>query len=144
MAKITSFSGSFRFLSNFYPCKVVYEGIEYPSSEHAYVAAKTDNQLQKLAISEIPSASDVKRFGRQIKLKDNWENIKISIMKNIVEAKFDQNPDLMKLLQETRNYELIEGNNWGDRFWGQSPLGNGRNELGKILMSVRDDITKLF
>lgn len=144
MAKITSFSGSFRFLSNFYPCKVVYEGIEYPSSEHAYVAAKTDNQLQKLAISEIPSTSDVKRFGRQIKLKDNWDNIKISIMKNIVEAKFDQNPDLMKLLQETRNYELIEGNNWGDRFWGQSPLGNGRNELGKILMSVRDDITKLF
>lgn len=144
MAKITSFSGSFRFLSNFYPCKVVYEGIEYPSSEHAYVAAKTDNQLQKLAISEIPGASDVKRFGRQIKLKDNWDNIKISIMKNIVEAKFDQNPDLMKLLQETRNYELIEGNNWGDKFWGQSPLGNGRNELGKILMSVRDDITKLF
>lgn len=144
MAKITSFSGSFRFLSNFYPCKVVYEGIEYPSSEHAYVAAKTDNQLQKLAISEIPSTSDVKRFGRQIKLKDNWDDIKISIMKNIVEAKFDQNPDLMKLLQETRNYELIEGNNWGDRFWGQSPLGNGRNELGKILMSVRDDITKLF
>ena len=144
MAKITSFSGSFRFLSNFYPCKVVYEGIEYPSSEHAYVAAKTDNQLQKLAISEIPSASDVKRFGRQIKLKDNWDNIKISIMKNIVEAKFDQNPDLMKLLQETRNYELIEGNNWSDKFWGQSPIGNGRNELGKILMSVRDDITKLF
>jgi predicted NAD-dependent protein-ADP-ribosyltransferase YbiA (DUF1768 family) len=50
----------------------------------------------------------------------------------------------MKLLQETRPYELIEGNNWGDKFWGQSPLGTGRNELGKILMSVRDDITKLF
>ena len=104
MGKITSFSGSFRFLSNFYPCKVVYEGIEYPSSEHAYVAAKTYNQLQKLAISEIPSASDVKRFGRQIKLKENWDSIKISIMKNIVEAKFDQNADLMKLLQETRPY----------------------------------------
>lgn len=144
MGKITSFSGSFRFLSNFYHCKVIYEGIEYPSSEHAYVAAKTDNQLQKLAISEIPSASDVKRFGRQIKLKENWDSIKISIMKNIVEAKFDQNADLMKLLQETRPYELIEGNNWGDKFWGQSPLGTGRNELGKILMSVRDDITKLF
>lgn len=144
MAKITSFTGSFRFLSNFHSCKIVYEGIEYPSSEHAYVAAKTDNPLQKLAISEIANTSDVKRFGRTLKLKDNWDLIKISIMKNIVESKFDQNKDLMKLLQETRPYELIEGNNWGDKFWGQSPLGTGRNELGKILMSVRDDITKLF
>ena len=144
MAKITAFTGSFRFLSNFYPCKVLYEGIEYPSSEHAYVAAKTDNQLQKLAISEISNTSDVKRFWRTLKLKENWDSIKVSIMKNIVESKFDQNIDLMKLLQETRHYELIEGNNWGDKFWGQSPLGTGRNELGKILMSVRDDITKLF
>lgn len=116
MAKITSFTGSFRFLSNFHSCKIVYEGIEYPSSEHAYVAAKTDNPLQKLAISEIANTSDVKRFGITLKLKDNWDLIKISIMKNIVESKFDQNKDLMKLLQETRPYELIEGNNWGDKF----------------------------
>ncbi len=98
MAKITSFSGSFRFLSNFYPCNVIYEGIEYPSSEHAYVAAKTDNQLQKIAISEILNTSDVKRFGRTLKLKSNWDSVKVSIMKNIVEAKFDQNTNLMKLL----------------------------------------------
>ena len=142
MAKITSFTGYYRFLSNFYPCKVQYEGIEYPSSEHAYVAAKTTNQIQKLSIAEIESAAEVKRVGRSIKLRPDWDSVKIFIMKCIVEAKFEQNPELMKMLQETRPHDLIEGNNWGDRFWGESPLGNGRNELGKILMSVRDDITR--
>ena len=142
MAKITSFTGYYRFLSNFYSCKVEYEGVVYPSSEHAYVAAKTTNQIQKLSIAETESPAEVKRLGKSIELRPDWKSVKVFIMKCIVEAKFDQNPDLMKMLQETRSYELIEGNNWGDTFWGQSPLGNGRNELGKILMSVRDDITR--
>jgi ribA/ribD-fused uncharacterized protein len=142
MAKITSFTGYYRFLSNFYACKVKYEGVVYPSSEHAYVAAKTTNQIQKLSIAETESAAEVKRLGKSIELRPDWKSVKVFIMKCIVEAKFDQNHDLMKMLQETRSYELIEGNNWGDKFWGESPLGNGRNELGKILMSVRDDITR--
>lgn len=142
MAKITSFSGSYSFLSNFYPCKVQYEGVVYPSSEHAYVASKITNQIEKLSIAEIESPSEVKRVGRSIKLRPNWDSVKVFIMKCIVEAKFHQNPDLMKMLQETRPHELIEGNYWGDKFWGESPLGNGKNELGKILMSVRDDITR--
>lgn len=117
-------------------------GVVYPSSEHAYVAAKTTNQIQKLSIAETESAAEVKRIGKSIELRPDWKSVKVFIMKCIVEAKFDQNHDLMKMLQETRSYELIEGNNWGDKFWGESPLGNGRNELGKILMSVRDDITR--
>ena len=38
---INEFQGKYRFLSNFYPCDIVYEGIQYPSTEHAYQAAKT-------------------------------------------------------------------------------------------------------
>jgi ribA/ribD-fused uncharacterized protein len=144
MAQIVSFTGAFKFLSNFYPCEVEYEGIKYPSSEHAYVAAKTTDIIQKYSISEMDSPGDVKRLGKKLKIRPDWEKVKITIMRSIVEAKFDQNPDLMQMLQMTRPHELIEGNSWGDTFWGQSPLGKGKNELGKILMSVRDDISRMF
>ena len=142
--RIVSFSGKFRFLSNFYPCKVVFDGIEYPSAEHAYVASKTSDIVQRYAIAEMEHPGEVKKLGRKLKIRSDWEKVKVPLMKAIVQAKFDQNPDLMLLLKETRPYELVEGNTWGDRFWGESPLGNGRNELGKILMSIRDDITMMF
>lgn len=61
-------------------------------------------------------------------------------MRIILENKFGDY-ELRKKLDSTKGYELIEGNSWGDRFWGQSPLGTGKNELGKLLMSIRDDIT---
>ena len=144
MVKIVSFTGKFRFLSNFHPCKLVFDGIEYPSAEHAYVASKTSDIVQRYAIAEMEHPGEVKRLGRKLKIRSDWEKVKVPIMKAIVQAKFDQNPDLMDLLKETRTNELVEGNTWGDRFWGESPLGNGRNELGKILMSVRDDITRMF
>ena len=144
MVKIVSFTGKFRFLSNFHPCKVVFDGIEYPSAEHAYVASKTSDIVQRYSIAEMEHPGEVKRLGRKLKIRSDWEKVKVPVMKAIVQAKFDQNPDLMSLLKETRPNELVEGNTWGDRFWGESPLGNGRNEWGKILMSVRDDITRMF
>jgi ribA/ribD-fused uncharacterized protein len=144
VVKIVSFTGKFRFLSNFYTCKVVFDGIEYPSAEHAYVASKTSDIVQRYAIAEMEHPGEVKKLGRKLKIRSDWEKVKVPVMKAIVQAKFDQNPDLMALLKETRPNELVEGNTWGDRFWGESPLGNGRNELGKILMSVRDDITRMF
>jgi ribA/ribD-fused uncharacterized protein len=144
MVKIVSFTGKFRFLSNFYPCKIVYDGIEYPSAEHAYVASKSSDIMQRYAIAEMELPGEVKKLGRKLKIRSDWEKVKLPIMRSIVQAKFSQNPELMAMLKDTRPNELVEGNTWGDRFWGESPLGNGRNELGKILMSVRDDITGLF
>jgi len=144
MVKIVSFTGAFKFLSNFYLCEIEYEGIVYPSSEHAYVAAKTTDIIQKYAIAEIDNPGEVKRLGRKLKIRSDWEVVKLLIMRSIVEAKFDQNPELMEMLQMTRPHELIEGNSWGDIYWGQSPVGKGKNELGKILMSIRDDISRLY
>jgi predicted NAD-dependent protein-ADP-ribosyltransferase YbiA (DUF1768 family) len=62
-------------------------------------------------------------------------------MRIILENKFGDY-ELRERLNSTKGCELIEGNTWGDKFWGQCPLGNGRNELGKLLMSIRDDITR--
>ncbi len=140
---IDSFSGPYRFLSNFWLAPVTYEGITYPSSEHAYQAAKSLNKDIREAFSEISSPAEIKRLGQTITIRPDWEDVKINVMRDIVTAKFEQNDYLMRLLMETKGCHLIEGNTWGDRFWGECPIGNGRNELGKILMGIRDDITRI-
>lgn len=141
---IASFDGEYRFLSNFWMASVEYEGIVYPSSEHAYQAAKTLNKDIRSAFAQITSPGAIKKMGQTITLRPDWEDVKINVMRDIVTAKFEQNPELMEKLMATKGRELIEGNTWGDTFWGECPIGKGRNELGKILMSIRDDITKIF
>ncbi len=140
---ITSFSGEYRFLSNFWMVPVTYEGITYPSSEHAYQAAKSLNPAIREVFFMLDSPAEAKRMGQQIIMRPDWEDVRINVMRDIVTAKFEQNEDLMDLLMATKGRDLIEGNTWGDRFWGQCPLGTGRNELGKILMGIRDDITRI-
>jgi ribA/ribD-fused uncharacterized protein len=140
---ITSFSGEYRFLSNFWIAPVTYEGITYPSSEHAYQAAKSLNPAIREVFFMLDSPAEAKSMGQQIIMRPDWEDVRINVMRDIVTAKFEQNEDLMDLLMATKCRDLIEGNTWGDRFWGQCPLGTGRNELGKILMGIRDDITRI-
>lgn len=145
MAEITSFTGKYRFLSNFYPAQFVYMGYRWPTAEHAYQAHKCiDEEVwNHFAYGNI-SAGESKRLGSEIPLKPYWEKEKVNVMRGIVTAKFEQNDYLMDMLLATKGCELIEGNTWGDTFWGQCPLGKGRNELGKILMGIRDDITRIF
>lgn len=142
MSRIISFTGKNHFLSNFYMSEVAYEGRVYPSSEHAFVAAKTTDDEIRKHVATLPTPGQVKRYGRSIQLREGWDDIRINEMRKILENKFGDQ-ELWEKLQATRPHELIEGNDWGDRFWGESPLGNGRNELGKLLMAIRDDITRI-
>jgi ribA/ribD-fused uncharacterized protein len=145
MTKITSFQGKYRFLSNFWPCRFVFMGFEWPSAEHAYQAMKCHNQDYWAKIrGPSVSAADAKRIGAQITQDSSFQSNRLNYMRAVVFAKFDQNPNLMEMLQATAPAELIEGNTWGDTFWGQCPVGNGHNHLGKILMGVRDNITMRF
>lgn len=137
---ITRFFDEYRFLSNFYPVEVEFDGVLYPSVEHAYVAAKTLDLDLREQIRQVNTAGQVKRLGKQIILREDWEQIKVSIMTNLVSYKFLNNPELYQLLLNTKPKVLIEGNTWGDTFWGQCPIGKGRNELGKILMALRDNV----
>ena len=137
---ITSFTGEYWFLSNFYMCDVYYEGILYPSSEHAYAAAKTTDDNLRMEIANIRTPDAAKKFGRIMELRDDWDAVKINVMREILNSKF-YNRELMTRLRETAPAELIEGNTWGDTVWGQCPLGVGHNWLGKLLMEIRDDIT---
>jgi len=137
---IHSFTGNFDFLSNFYTCKIVYENEKYRSSEHAFQAAKTDDPLQIEKIKKA-TAGQSKRLGRQASLRHDWEEKKDYIMLDILRYKFRANPKLKEKLIATYPKELIEGNNWGDKYWGVDiETGNGLNKLGKILMKVREEL----
>lgn len=140
ITKILEFQGPYRFLSNFYPAKMVWDGLEFNTSEHAYVAAKTLDRNLRIKISKITLPGNVKRFGRNMELRSDWEEVKIELMTEIVMAKFSQNPDLFEKLLATGDAILEEGNRWHDLVWGVCPPGSGkgRNELGKILMKIRE------
>ena len=140
MEAIDRFVGDYEFLSNFYPCKIYYEGLEYPSVEHAYQAAKTTDKIKRIDfLCQARSPAAAQRLGKKLPLRSDWEIVKIGIMEQLVEQKFIEIPDLKELLMETAPAELIEGNNWGDRFWGKCN-GSGKNWLGNILMDVRKKI----
>jgi ribA/ribD-fused uncharacterized protein len=136
---ILSFSGSYRFLSNFWSCPIVYDGETYQSSEHAYMCQKTFDEEARLRIKSAPTPAKAKIAGRAAPLRSDWEEIKIQVMYEVLLAKFTQNEDLKALLLATDDRYLEEGNTWGDVIWGVCN-GKGRNLLGQILMLVRNHL----
>lgn len=137
--KIDSFFGKYRFLSNFWPCEIEYEGIIYPSTEHAFQAAKTLDEKKRLEIARLDGLPAIaKKVGKTLELRDDWEQIKISVMEDLLRKKFCHQ-ELREQLLLTGDSELIEGNYWNDKFWGVCN-GEGQNWLGKLLMKVRKEI----
>lgn len=138
---ISWFAGKkYGFLSNFHWCSVMFEGVIYPSSEHAYQAAKTTDLLERFMVFLQDSPKAAKRYGHKLTLREGWnDSTRISIMTQILQDKFDRNPELASRLLETGNATLIEGNNWGDTFWGVCRK-QGTNHLGNILMKIREDL----
>jgi ribA/ribD-fused uncharacterized protein len=135
---IFCFKGDWAFLSNFFKHPVEFEGITYPSSEHAFVAAKTGSKLLKEFISRIPEPGPCKQFGRALELRENWEELRVGIMREILRKKFAKGTPLAERLDATGDLELVEGNWWGDTFWGVCK-GKGENNLGKLLMEIREE-----
>lgn len=158
--KIDKFFGEYRWLSNFHLCDIEYEGIVYPSTEHAYQAAKvSDPEIRKQCLGM--SCKEVKRWGRTLRedldyldktknihlnrtLPADWdtgpilEQKRVRVMWDVCWYKFNKHADLKEKLLATGDAELIEGNSWGDKFWGV--CNGGENMLGKILMQIREDI----
>lgn len=134
---IDSFSGENRFLSNFWPAEVTLDGMTFPSVENAYQAAKTNVLIMREDfINLIPGQA--KRKGQNLPLRNDWESVKVSVMRNLLEQKFEHE-ELRKLLLNTGEQQLVEGNTWGDIFWGVCD-NVGDNNLGKLLMEIREQI----
>lgn len=132
---IDRFSGKYRFLSNFHPIDVGYDGVVYPSVEHAFQAAKTLNVGLRSAIRTAGSPAAAKSMGRALRLREDWEEVKVEVMAELLARKFSH-PELRQMLLATGEQELIEGNTWGDKIWGVCD-GEGQNYLGRLLMDLR-------
>ena len=132
---IKEFSREYYFLSNFYSAPVSWDGITYLNNEAAFQSAKLEDRKAREQFASLDPSS-VKKLGRRVTLRPDWEQIKYVIMQEICKAKFTQNEDLRTKLIATGEKYLEEGNTWGDKIWG-TVNGQGQNMLGKILMGVR-------
>ena len=141
--EIKGFTGKYRYLSNYYLCEFYYHGACWPSSEHAYQAAKFTNPETRYKIYMVKTPNAAKKLGGTIKpIREDWEHIKIRIMYEIVLEKFKQNKKLKELLLDTGDAYLEETNTWNDLFWGKDPFGHGENHLGQCLMKVRSELAR--
>lgn len=144
-AVIDSFTGKYRFLSNFEhaPIRIRIDKMDLQgdSVEHLYQALKATNAKDRMKILSCGQPGAAKRWGSKIKCRPDWEEKKVGFMRALVLAKFQQNPRLAQRLLDTGNAELVEGNWWGDRFWGVC-RGLGENQLGRILMWVRAELRR--
>lgn len=139
---ISEFTGKYYFLSNYFEVPVAYNGIVYRNSEAAFQAQKTTDVNAQLKFAHY-SASIAKRYGRQLHLRSDWEQIKDGVMYEICKCKFEQNPLYRLRLLATGDEELVEGNSWGDTYWGVCK-GKGENHLGKILMRICEELSETF
>ncbi|MBQ3395347.1 MAG: NADAR family protein [Synergistaceae bacterium] len=143
MNSITEFENEYEFLSNFYEVSIEYDGLTYGSSEAAFQAQKCMTNEERLAFTKY-NPDESKIAGKRVKLRSDWEDVKIRIMEEILRAKFTQHEDIAQKLINTGERILIEGNDLGDVFWGiDTATGEGENHLGKILMKIRGELAAM-
>ena len=128
------FRDEYWFLSNMYPCDIAYNGFTYSCVESAFQAQKDASQAGRFSRMNGYTA---KRAGRSVNLRSDWEDVKLGIMKEILEVKFS-NPELKAKLLGIEG-PIVEDNAWGDRYWGKCN-GVGENHLGQLLSEVREEI----
>ena len=138
--RIDRFRAEHAFLSNFHRRPFDWRGRTWDTSEAAYQAAKTRDERERECIRAAPSPAAAKRLGRRVDLRADWERVKDDVMRSILDAKFAV-PELRDALLATGDAELVEGNTWGDVYWGVCG-GRGRNQLGRTLMRIRDDVRR--
>ena len=136
---IYGFFGTNRWLSNFGQGPAVHDGIVYPKSENAFQAAKTLDLEQRKQFLTC-TAKEAKHLGYKVDLRPDWEEVKVYIMGAILLDKFTRNLGLKKKLLATEDLYLEETNSWQDTFWGVCN-NKGKNNLGKLLMIIRERIS---
>lgn len=146
---ITRFSGAHAFLSNFFVAPILFtlhngqRTLLVSTVEHAYQASKTTDPAKQLWIASAPTPAAAKSRGGSIPdLLPDWDNVRDGYMRFFLGQKFSL-PHLLPALLATGDAVLIEGNTWGDRYWGcvyNAGHWDGQNRLGKLLMALRDEL----
>jgi ribA/ribD-fused uncharacterized protein len=128
-------------LSNFAAFPIRLRGKQWPTSEHFFQAQKFESDRDREEVRKAKTPMIAARMGRDRtrKLRADWESVKIAVMREALDAKFAQHPELRALLVATNDALLVEHTE-NDSFWGDGGDGSGRNELGRLLMAVRGQI----
>ena len=136
---ITQFKDEYRWLINFVPVEVMFEGAWYKSTENAYQAAKSlDPEWRKFC--QESTSGQAKRKSKTIMIREDWKKVRVKVMKDLLTQKFNSEPYKTKLLQTGELY-IIEGNMWKDKFWGVClESGEGKNVLGHLIMIIREKL----
>lgn len=137
------YTREFYCLDNFSSFKVLYKGHLYATVEEAYQAASfmgSDESVVKM-IQNCYSADESKRIAHEYidKRRKDWDEVKLSVMEELLRLKIAQNPYVKKKLLMTDNYTIVEDSPV-DSFWGWGPNKDGQNHLGKLWMRIRDEL----
>lgn len=142
---IDNFRGQYYFLSNFSPYGFICKNRwEWKTVEHYFQAYKSVDNYHLHLIRKSETPAKAKKLGSSIKLRDDWDVIKVWIMETALKYKFEQNKDIKQRLVDTKDAMLIEGNMWHDNFWGDCKCNKCRNKtginvLGNLLMQIREE-----
>ena len=144
MNEIKGFNGEYQFLSNFYPCKIVFNGLTFTSVEAAFQSAKCLEPEQQKEFQDL-APREAKQKGRAAALRPDWEERKVAVMRRLLGIKFRDDPELLGKLLSTGGRLLTETNTWHDNFWGDCTCAHcanirGENMLGKLLMELRGSL----
>lgn len=133
----------FYVFSNFSSFVMEWKGKLWPSSEYVYQSERFMDEKIKEKIRNMRSSHDAFKFAQENKHLQvrNWDEIKVSIMKDILREKVKQHPYVMKKLIQSGDRELIE-DSWRDDFWGWGENKGGKNMLGKLWMEVREEVKR--
>lgn len=127
--------------SNFAPFPIFIGGTSWPTVEHYFQACKFEDDSIREKIQSLSSPMSAAKEGRNRNnpLREDWEDVKDSIMRTSLSAKFKQHPSLRKELLSTGDANIIE-HTTNDSYWGDGGDGNGKNVLGKLLVEVREEL----
>jgi ribA/ribD-fused uncharacterized protein len=145
---INSFRNEYFWLSNMTRVWVILDDVRYPSTEHAFVAGKTLIPAEREPLLAL-KPGEAKRYGGSkagnLTLRPDWMQVKYDLMLNLLRQKFVNNSEFRRKLLATGDSVLIEGNTWHDNDWGDCSCGRcastpGQNNLGRLIMQVRQEL----
>ena len=136
---INAFKGEYAFLSNFYPSELKFQDYRYASVEHAFQAFKMVTLFNHERVRKAHSPGSAKTLARSLPKREDWDTVRNGVMLICLREKFFKSWDLGNMLLLTGDLKLVEGNTWGDTYWGVC-RGKGENKLGQLLMQVRQEL----
>jgi ribA/ribD-fused uncharacterized protein len=126
--------------SNFGLFPILMDEKIWPSSEHYYQAQKFFDENLKEIIRNAPTPYEAAKLARDPKmpLREDWDEVKDSVMEKVVREKFKQYRVLRDLLKSTNDSHIFEHTK-NDCYWADCLDRTGLNKLGHIIEKIRTE-----